>query len=43
MWVTHQVNISALAGRSTSMGEVLLCRLPTPTSGQLVVLASLTL
>jgi len=43
MWVTHQVNISALAGRSTSMGEVLLCRLPTPTSGQLVVLGSLTL
>jgi broad specificity phosphatase PhoE len=41
MWVTHQVNISALTGRSTSMGEVLLCRLPTPTSGQLVVLASL--
>lgn len=43
MWVTHQVNISALAGRSTSMGEVLLCRLPTPTSGQLVVLASLAI
>jgi broad specificity phosphatase PhoE len=41
MWVTHQVNISALAGRSTSMGEVLLCRLPTPTSGQLAVLASI--
>ena len=41
MWVTHQVNISGLTGRFTSMGEVLLCRLPTPTSGQLVVLASL--
>ena len=43
MWVTHQVNISALSGRSTSMGEVLLCRLPTPTSGQLAVLASLSI
>lgn len=43
MWVTHQVNISGLTGRFTSMGEVLLCRLPTPTSGQLVVLASLAI
>lgn len=41
MWVTHQVNITGLSGRFASMGEVLLCRLPTPTSGQLVVLASL--
>ena len=43
MWVTHQVNISGLTGRFASMGEVLLCRLPTPTSGQLVVLASLAI
>ncbi len=29
MLVTHQVNISALTGQSTAMGEVLLCRWPT--------------
>lgn len=43
MWVTHQVNISGLTGGFASMGEVLLCRLPTPTSGQLVVLARLAI
>jgi broad specificity phosphatase PhoE len=43
MWVTHQVNISGLTGGFASMGEVLLCRLPTPTTGQLVVLARLAI
>ena len=40
MLVTHQVNISALTGRGTSMGEVLLCRWPSPGE-RLQVLASL--
>jgi broad specificity phosphatase PhoE len=40
MLVTHQVNISALTGRGTAMGEVLLCRWPTQEP-RLQVLASL--
>ena len=40
MLVTHQVNISALTGRGTSMGEVLLCGWPGPGE-RLRVLASL--
>ena len=43
MWVTHQVNISALTGRGTSMGEVLLCRSASSNNGQLAVLASLNI
>jgi broad specificity phosphatase PhoE len=38
--VTHQVNISALTGQGTAMGEVLLCRWPTQAQ-RLQVLASL--
>ena len=38
--VTHQVNISALTGQSTAMGEVLLCRWPTQEP-RLQVMASL--
>jgi broad specificity phosphatase PhoE len=38
--VTHQVNISALTGQGTAMGEVLLCRWPTQEQ-RLQVLASL--
>ena len=40
MLVTHQVNISALTGRGTFMGEVLLCRWPGQGE-RLQVLASL--
>jgi broad specificity phosphatase PhoE len=40
MLVTHQVNISALTGQSTAMGEVLLCRWPTQDQ-RLQVLARL--
>ena len=40
MLVTHQVNISALTGQSTTMGEVLLCRWPTQDQ-RLQVLARL--
>lgn len=40
MLVTHQVNISALTGRGTSMGEVLLCGWPVQDK-HLQVLASL--
>jgi phosphohistidine phosphatase SixA len=40
MLVTHQVNISALTGQGTSMGEVLLCGWPGPGE-RLRVLASL--
>jgi broad specificity phosphatase PhoE len=40
MLVTHQVNISALTGRGTSMGEVLVCEWPGPGE-RLRVLASL--
>lgn len=40
MLVTHQVNIRALTGRGTSMGEVVLCRWPGPGE-RLRVVASL--
>ena len=40
MLVTHQVNISALTGRGTFMGEVLLCGWPGPGE-RLRVLANL--
>ncbi len=40
MLVTHQVNISALTGQSTAMGEVLLCRWPTQDQ-RLQVMANL--
>lgn len=36
VWVTHQVNITALTGTSVAMGEVLVTR---PTDGRLKVLA----
>ena len=39
--VTHQVNISALTGQSTAMGEVVLCRWPTHERLRLKVLSSL--
>jgi phosphohistidine phosphatase SixA len=38
MLVTHQVNVSALTGSFTSMGEILLTR-PGPDAGRLQVLA----
>jgi len=41
MLVTHQVNISALTGQGTHMGEVLLCRLLPGQAQRLTVLASL--
>jgi broad specificity phosphatase PhoE len=40
--VTHQVNISALTGDFTAMGEILLTRSGTPTNSQLKVLARKT-
>ena len=40
MLVTHQVNISALTGRGTAMGEVLLCRPPQAGDTRLTVLAA---
>jgi broad specificity phosphatase PhoE len=40
--VTHQVNISALTGDFTAMGEILLTRSGTPTKSQLTVLARKT-
>lgn len=41
MLVTHQVNIAALTGQGTRMGEVLLCRMPDRSHPRLTVLASL--
>ena len=32
VWVTHQVNISALTGESTQMGEACVVERPTPTA-----------
>ena len=40
--VTHQVNITALTGDFTAMGEILLTRSGTPTKSQLTVLARKT-
>jgi hypothetical protein len=39
MWVTHQVNITALTGQVPSMGEVYLINTDSTTPGQVPVLA----